>query len=95
MIFENGLSVLLVPHKNGKVLEVKISNRILVLLLAGLFLLLSSSLFLLLNASERAYDKLRLSRLKKENNRHLRPDSSCPALAPIISTAASRGLASS
>jgi murein DD-endopeptidase MepM/ murein hydrolase activator NlpD len=70
MIFEKGFSVLFVPHKNGKVLEVKISYRVLLLLLAGLFLLLSSSLFLLLNASERAYDKLRLSRLEKEN-RHL------------------------
>jgi murein DD-endopeptidase MepM/ murein hydrolase activator NlpD len=67
MILEKGFSLLFVPHKNGKVLEVKISYRILVLLLVGLFLLLSSSLFLLWNASERAYDKLRLSRLEKEN----------------------------
>jgi murein DD-endopeptidase MepM/ murein hydrolase activator NlpD len=67
MILEKGFSLLFVPHKNGKVLEVKISYRILVLLFVGLLLLLSSSLFLLWNASERAYDKLRLSRLEKEN----------------------------
>lgn len=59
---------MLIPHNKGKIFEVKLSSKALGLLVLGFVLLLSSSLFLFLSASGRAYEKLKLSRLEKENS---------------------------
>jgi murein DD-endopeptidase MepM/ murein hydrolase activator NlpD len=68
MIFNRRFSILLIPHNKGKIFEVKLSSKALGLLVLGFVLLLSSSLFLFLSASGRAYEKLKLSRLAKENS---------------------------
>ena len=67
MSFKKKFSILLVPHQNGRILETKVSLHILIFLFIGFVLLLSVSLFFSLDASSRAFDKLKLSRLEKEN----------------------------
>jgi murein DD-endopeptidase MepM/ murein hydrolase activator NlpD len=67
MILKKRFSILFVPERNGKVFETKISPHAVILLFLGFALLLSCSLFLFLDASGRAYEKLKLSRLEKEN----------------------------
>jgi murein DD-endopeptidase MepM/ murein hydrolase activator NlpD len=67
MNFKKRFSVLLVPHNKGEVVEKKISAGFLVLLLAGFVLVFSSGAVLSLGGVSRAYDKLRLHKLEKEN----------------------------
>jgi len=67
MSFKKKFSILLIPHQKGKVLETKVSLSLLILLFIGFVLLLSSGLFFSLDASSRAFDKLKLSQLEKEN----------------------------
>ena len=67
MIFKKKFSILFIPHQKGKVQEIKVSLKVLLFLVIGFVLLLSFSLVSFLDASSRAYDKLRLSRLEKEN----------------------------
>ncbi len=61
-------SILLIPHQKGKVLETKVSLHLLIFLFIGFVLLLSFSLFFSLDAPSRAFDKLKLSQLEKENS---------------------------
>ena len=68
MIFKKKFSILFIPHQKGKVLETKVSLHVLIFLVIGFVLLLSSSLFFSLDASSRAFVKLKLSRLEKENS---------------------------
>ena len=68
-------SVLLIPHQMGRIREIKLSPHVLVLVLVGVGLLLGSSLFFSLSAASRVSDKLKLSRLEKEN----------PQVAPGVS----------
>ncbi|NIM99138.1 MAG: peptidoglycan DD-metalloendopeptidase family protein [candidate division Zixibacteria bacterium] len=67
MILKRRFSILFVPHTKGKVFEAKLSPHICVLLLLGFTLLLCSGVFLFLDASSRAQEKLKLSRLEREN----------------------------
>ncbi len=60
-------SLLLIPQHRGKVIERKISLNLLVLLLVGFVILVSSGVFFSLDAASRAYDKLRLYSLEREN----------------------------
>lgn len=68
MGFKKTFSVLLIPHHKGKVIEKKVSLNLLVVSLVGFLLLLSIGVFFSLDAASRAYDKLRLVRLQKENS---------------------------
>ncbi len=60
-------SVLLIPHHKGKIVEKRISANLLVIVLLGFILLFSSGVFFSLGGAGRAYDKLRLLSLQKEN----------------------------
>jgi len=68
MIFKKKFSILFIPHQKGKVQEAKVSLHVLIFLVIGFVLLLSCGLFFSLDASSRAFDKLKLSRLEKENS---------------------------
>lgn len=67
MILKRRFSILFVPHTKGKIFEAKLSPHVCVLLLLGFTLFLCSGLFLFLDASSRAQEKLKLSRLEREN----------------------------
>jgi murein DD-endopeptidase MepM/ murein hydrolase activator NlpD len=67
MNFKEKISVLLIPHQKGRIREIKISPRTLVLLLVGATLVLSSCLFFSLSGVGGVVDKLKLSRLEKKN----------------------------
>jgi murein DD-endopeptidase MepM/ murein hydrolase activator NlpD len=67
MNFKKRFSVLLVPHNKGEVVEKKVSAGFLVLLLAGFVLVFGCGAAFSLGGVSRAYDKLRLHRLEKEN----------------------------
>ena len=67
MNFRTKFSVLLIPHQKGRIREIGISPHVLVLALVGIAFVLSSSLFFSLSAASRVSDKLKLSRLEKEN----------------------------
>jgi len=67
MNFKKKFSILLVPHQKGKVVEKKVSLHLLIFLFIGFVILFSSGLFFSLDASSRAFNRLKLERLKKEN----------------------------
>ncbi|MCK4223979.1 MAG: peptidoglycan DD-metalloendopeptidase family protein [candidate division Zixibacteria bacterium] len=68
MSLKKRFSILFIPHQKGRVLETKVSLHFLIFLFIGFVLLLSSGLFFSLDASNRAFDKLKLRRLQKENS---------------------------
>lgn len=67
MTFKKKISILFIPHQKGKVQEIKVSLHALIFLAVSFVLLLSCGLFFSLDASSRAFDKLKISRLEKEN----------------------------
>lgn len=67
MNFKKNFSLLFIPHQRGKVIEKRVSLCLLIFLLAGFLIFLSSGLFFSLDASSRAFHKLKLEHLKKEN----------------------------
>jgi murein DD-endopeptidase MepM/ murein hydrolase activator NlpD len=67
MDFKKRFSILFIPHHKGKIVEKKISAGFLALVLAASVLFVSSGVFFSLGGAGRAYDKLRLHQLEKEN----------------------------
>lgn len=67
MSFKKKFSILFIPHQKGKVLETKVSLHLLIFLFLGFVLLFVCTLFFSLDTSGRAFDKLKLRRLQKEN----------------------------
>ncbi len=68
MAFKKKFTILFIPHQKGKVKETKVSVPFLVSLLIGLVILFGINLFLSWDVSTRTLEKLKLSRLEKENN---------------------------
>jgi murein DD-endopeptidase MepM/ murein hydrolase activator NlpD len=68
MVLKKKFSILFVPHHNGKVFEAKVSVPFLIFILLDLAVLFGFNLFSSLNVSDRAYQKLKLNRLEKENS---------------------------
>jgi murein DD-endopeptidase MepM/ murein hydrolase activator NlpD len=68
MVFKKKFSILFIPHQKGKIREKKVSVPFLIFLLIDLVILFGFNLFLSLDVSTRALEKLKLSRLEKENN---------------------------
>jgi len=67
MSFKKKFSILFIPHQKGNVLETKVSLHLLIFLFLGFVLLFVCTLFFSLDTSGRAFDKLKLRRLQKEN----------------------------
>jgi murein DD-endopeptidase MepM/ murein hydrolase activator NlpD len=67
MNFREKISVLIIPHQKGRIREIKISPRTLVLFLVGATLVLSSCVFFSLSGVGGVVDKIKLSRLEKKN----------------------------
>jgi len=61
------ISVLIIPHQKGRIREIKISPRTLVLFLVGATLVLSSCMFFSLSGAGGVVDKIKLGRLEKKN----------------------------
>jgi murein DD-endopeptidase MepM/ murein hydrolase activator NlpD len=68
MVFKKKFSILFIPHQKGKIREKKVSVPFLIFLLIDLVIIFGFNLFLSLDVSTRALEKLKLSRLEKENN---------------------------
>jgi len=67
MNFKKKFTILFIPHQKGKVKEAKISATFLASILLGLLLLFGFNLFLSWDVATSALEKLKLSRLEKEN----------------------------
>ena len=67
MNFREKISVLIIPHQKGRIREIKISPRTLVLFLVGATLILSTCVFFSLSGAGGVVDKIKLSRLEKKN----------------------------
>ncbi len=67
MNFKKKFTILFIPHQRGKVKETKVSATFLASVLFGLLLLFGLNLFLSWDVATSALDKLKLSRLEKEN----------------------------
>jgi murein DD-endopeptidase MepM/ murein hydrolase activator NlpD len=67
MNFKKKFTILFIPHQKGKVKEAKVSATILASLVIGLMLLFGFNLFLSWDVTTSALEKLKLSRLEKEN----------------------------
>ena len=67
MNFKKKFTILFIPHQKGKVKETKVSATFLASVLFGLLLLFGLNLFLSWDVATSALDKLKLSRLEKEN----------------------------
>jgi murein DD-endopeptidase MepM/ murein hydrolase activator NlpD len=67
MNFKKKFTILFIPHQKGKVKETKVSATFLVSVLFGLLLLFGFNLFLSWDVATSALEKLKLSRLEKEN----------------------------
>jgi len=61
------ISVLIIPHQKGRIREIKISPRTLVLFFVGATLVLSSCMFFSLSGAGGVVDKIKLGRLEKKN----------------------------
>jgi murein DD-endopeptidase MepM/ murein hydrolase activator NlpD len=68
MNIKKRFSVLFIPHHPGKIMEKKISVNLLVIIMVGLFVVISAGAFFFLGAGSRAYDRVRLYQLEKENS---------------------------
>jgi murein DD-endopeptidase MepM/ murein hydrolase activator NlpD len=68
MAFKKKFSILFIPHEKGKIRERKISVPFLIFLLIDFVILFGFNIFLSLDFSTRALEKLKLSRLEKENS---------------------------
>jgi murein DD-endopeptidase MepM/ murein hydrolase activator NlpD len=67
MNLKNKFTILFIPHQKGKVKEAKVSATFVASVLFGLVLLFGFNLFLSWDVATHALDKLKLSRLEKEN----------------------------
>lgn len=68
MVFKKKFSLLLIPHQKGQIKEIKLSIPSLIFLLTNFVILLGLGLVSSLDLSSRALEKLKLSRLEKENS---------------------------
>lgn len=68
MVFKKKFSILFIPHHKGKIVQKNVSFSVVIFLLINLAVFFGLNLFFSLNATTKALDKLKLSRLEKENN---------------------------
>jgi len=68
MVFKKKFSILFIPQKNGKIVQKNVSLGFIVFLLINLAVVFGLNVFLSLDTTTRALDKLKLSRLEKDNN---------------------------
>ena len=68
MVFKKKFSILFIPHQKGKIVQKNVSFGFILFLVINLAVLLGLNLFLSLDATTRALDKLKLSRLEKDNH---------------------------
>ncbi len=68
MAFKKKFTILFIPHQRGKIKETKVSIPFIASLLIGLVILFGFNLFLSWDVASHALEKLKLSRLEKENN---------------------------
>jgi murein DD-endopeptidase MepM/ murein hydrolase activator NlpD len=67
MNFKNKFTILFIPHQKGKVKETQVSATLIASIMFGLVLLFGFNLFLSWDVATNTLDKLKLSRLEKEN----------------------------
>jgi murein DD-endopeptidase MepM/ murein hydrolase activator NlpD len=67
MNLKNKFTILFIPHQKGKVKEAKVSATLIASIMFGLLLLFGFNLFLSWDVATHTLDKLKLSRLEKEN----------------------------